>query len=162
MAKTKRALEEWSQPEKSSGKHSLASAAPCLGAQEESVNLDSCSSLGLLWAGLALEKSSALIFFVRSASAANSSVSAQDILAKVVGVRCDQSQQEKVIGRRQACGVTWGSASGLSYKVSSTNLHQYSTMGNLAAAGNGTGILVCLCLQGPATLCSLNPWWQKS
>lgn len=74
------------------------------------------------------------------------------MLAKVGGGRCDQSQQEEVVGRRQAHGVIQGSASGLSYKVSSSNLHQYPTVGNLAAVGNGTGILVGLCLQGTAAL----------
>lgn len=97
------------------------------------------------------------VFLVRSASGGNSNLPAQDMLAKVAGGRCDQSQEEEVIGRRQAHGVTRRSASGLSYKVSSSNLHQYFIMGNLAAAGNGTDILVCLCLWETAALYALNP-----
>lgn len=61
-------------------------------------------------------------FLVRSASDGNSNLPAQDILAKVAGGRCDQSQREEVIGRKQAHGVTQGSASGLSYKVSPSQL----------------------------------------
>lgn len=38
------------------------------------------------------------------------------------------------------------------YKVSSTNMCQCHTVGNLTAVGKGTGVLLCLCLPETTTL----------
>lgn len=115
----------------------------------------SCSSLGLLWSGFALRKSPVL--WVLTTSTSDSNLPAWDTYAKAAGGRCDQSQQKEGIARGQARGIIQGSASGLSYKAISSNLHQNPTVGNVAAAGNGAGILACLRLRERASLCPLSP-----
>lgn len=108
--------------------------------------LFACCEQPLLW------KSQRLWFFLGQVWFSWWQKSLWDMLATVAGGWYDHCQQKKVTGRRRAYDVPQGSASDLSYKVRSTRVCQCPTKGNFTAVGNGSGVLLCLCLQERATL----------
>lgn len=144
-------LEKQCQPDKSSGKHHLAWTASCLGAWEN-------HSWLMLISWLAVNRpcsekvNGAVILFWSGLSQLVTAISLLGICwpRRLEGGLTSLSKrklQEEHRHMMSLRALLW-----LVYKVSSTNMCQYPTMGNLTAVGNGTDVLLCLCLQETASL----------